>query len=297
MSDEVELPDRGELSVLPKKSIVVYALRCVLRVRPLLALLEKPTAEYKRSVVVVNGAYKTLLAAPSEFDVVAASQSTYHATNAEFAATADVAAVMAALKAVAIAADNAYSSHKSVYDSDSTFHPAANAYIAAGAAFRAANVAKIDTDTVQLVGVSRADYVKLSELKAEVTDASETGPLGDLWHGSPPDWYIESKEHYDKTIAEWELKLEEEAEEKRIISETSEGYFSTSAELTAEPQVVENEVPLEFYIDRGEAPKEVVQEVFDAISNLNIAAGGFGYLFETDGKSISIVPEGVSNDF
>ncbi len=50
--------------------------------------------------------------------------------------------------------------------------------------------------------------------------------------------------------------------------------------------------PIEIYIDPGNASKETLQELFEAISDLHVAAGGLGLEFKTDGNSVFQV-EGV----
>ena len=49
--------------------------------------------------------------------------------------------------------------------------------------------------------------------------------------------------------------------------------------------------PLEIFIDPGNASVETLQEVFDALSELNVACGGLGLTFKTDGKSVFAVSE------
>lgn len=291
MGDEFELPSEEELRELPRFSVAVYALRCALRGQPLLTSWKDPTNEYVRAVIRLNSASKILVSS-APIDVNTAYAVYTDAIAAAKAANTSKSAIVAANAANAIyAAANAL---------NSSFY-----YATAVEAADKANVATYlaYATSVATTTAARIDYMRLTELKTDVTDASETGPLGDLWHGSPPDWYLTAKEDYDKTIAEWERELGEENVTDKI-SKSEKIDFSQSTKLRfeqeklrLEQEVVENEIPLEFYIDRGNASKEVVQEVFDAISNLSFAAGGFGYLFKNDGKSISIVPEEVNNDF
>lgn len=136
------------------------------------------------------------------------------------------------------------------------------------------------------------DFVRLKELKDVVTDASETGPLGDLWYGSPPDWYVKAKERYEKTIAEWERELAEEKDETRKISGSAKIGISASAKLTG---LISDDTafPIEFYIDPGDAQKETIQNVLECLSDLHIAAGGFGLEFIADDLNIKAM-EGVT---
>ena len=274
MSDEVELPSKEELEILPRFSVAAYALRCAMRVQPLLVSWKKPTAEYKEAVVYLKAAYKTLGYTADSYTIRAAadaantiSDTTSNTIRATQAATADAAIVGAAAGATtrAVAANSYVTRAATGRATDAAFATALYASDAMGGA-----------DSYTIRAAARADYTRLLELKTEVTNASETGPLGDLWQGSPPDWYIKAKEEFDKTIAEWEREIaEEEGEETDSIDESH----------------------LEFYIDTGNASEEVIQEVFDAISNLSFAAGGLGFTFEKTGKAFSIVAEEVGNDF
>lgn len=270
----------------------------------MLTLWQTPIAEYKRAIVKLNTAYNILVYNVGTTDAARAAtdaaDAAIRAANANISTNVgDDAPSFTAAAAAAAAATAAYAAAAAVRAANAdAISAAANA---ADEAARAANADVISAAANAAEEAARAvirdsraatsaDYARLLGLKTKVTDASETGPLRDLWYGAPPDWYIREKATYEKTIVEWERELGE-------MSGSAKISMSTTGSLVDGTSIVENEVPLEFYIDRGSAPKEVVQEVFDAISNLNFAAGGFGYLFKNDGKSISIVPAEVDNDF
>ena len=48
---------------------------------------------------------------------------------------------------------------------------------------------------------------------------------------------------------------------------------------------------IEIYLDPGNASKETLQEVFQALSDLHLAAGGLGLEFSTDGTSVFALEE------
>ena len=50
--------------------------------------------------------------------------------------------------------------------------------------------------------------------------------------------------------------------------------------------------PIEIYVDPGDASKETLQELFEALSDLRIASGGLGLIFRTDDHCVFSV-EGV----
>tara|TARA_R110002049_G_scaffold290065_4_gene473315 strand:+ start:3587 stop:4375 length:789 start_codon:yes stop_codon:yes gene_type:complete len=261
MSDESKLPSREDLSKLTKSSIVMYGIRCALRVQPFLVSRSEPTTEYKTFVVDLNREFKNL---------------TYTATLESARATANSAAVVAH-----IAEDNASNAAAAAKASAN----AVSASSAGGASNAAASAARASTRvTTDVRSAAVADFKRLVELDTEVTDASETGPLGDLWHGSIPDWYIEAKAKYDKTIAEWEGELKE-SKGRDLAQEVMDSVF--------EMPVFPPNPAIEFYIDPGDAKKETIQSVLECLSDLHIAAGGFGLEFIADDMNIKSM-EGVT---
>ena len=199
MSDEKGLPNENELLQLSPNAIATYAIRCALRVQPMWTLWNKSTAEYKKEIVDLNSKYKVLVYNTDNVAARTAAKSAARTTEDSVFTTkaADVSRVInAALAAVSAAT-----------------RTAANATSINAAAINSANAAaRIITDNdytaadayAIAINSARTDYRQLLELKTEVTDASETGPLGDLWHGSPPDWYIKAKEECERTIVKWE---------------------------------------------------------------------------------------------
>ena len=239
MNSELDLPSEDDLADLPKASIAVYALRSALRVRPFWTSCIKPTADYKAAVVVLNHEFDRLLhfESSTEYEAIASkvkNKLSEAAVNDNTAAT--VTAFTSATAAI-------LSVLTAITQNTSSANVAFNASTAAtGAAMT------LGTDHSSIFKAPKKDYEHLAVLKAEITDASDMGPLGDLWHGSPPDWYIEAKALYDKTIAEWERELDE-ADNDRILS---------------------------VYIDPGTSSPELITELYVALNALYRAHGGSG---------------------
>lgn len=278
MSDEKGLPSSGELAKLPKGSLATYAIRCALRVQPLLSSWSEPSKKYKKAVLNLNRSFRIL------------TLSSDRATAAQTANTAFVAAC------------NILNETKDLYD----YPDAAKAAEAARAAVRVVGITRPDakvkapsedavlaalvTDAITAIAAARADYDRLMATKIEITDTLETGYLGDIWSGFPPDWYVKAKADYDKTIAKWEHELGEELEGN--LSGSAKIGISSSAKLAG---VISDDAdfPIEFYIDPGDARKETIQNVLECLSDLHIAAGGFGLEFISDDMNIKAM-EGIT---
>ncbi|QDV52790.1 hypothetical protein [Gimesia fumaroli] len=237
MSEDIELPGKGDLRDLPLASIAVYAIRCALRVQPVWALWEKPTAEYKEAIIQLRAAYRILAySGYTEADAKAAYEAAYVAYEAANASSDSNAIASAnAANAAASAASAAYNAARH------NASDAANAANAAALASRASHAAI----------AARKDYLRLAEMETEVSDASETGPLGDLWGGAAPDWYIKAKAMFNKTIAGWGGESGENIE------------IDLGEELSV-------------YIDPGDAPSELITDLYIALNALFKAHGGPG---------------------
>lgn len=215
MSDEIELPSEEELAKLPRYSQVVYALRSALRAQPFLASWMKPPAEYKRSIVILEENFSSLMNSCIDASDVAIIEvmnaSAIAAETAQKHLLDELANKNA--RAAAISVNAAASATASVAEATKDDDDAKTIDLTKAAA-TAAGTAKTAysgyTSTVAAVTTTaRMDYARLAEIKSDVIDASEAGPLGNLWHGSPPAWYINAKKQYDKTIADWERELAE----------------------------------------------------------------------------------------
>ncbi|MCA9014003.1 MAG: hypothetical protein KDA77_01615 [Planctomycetaceae bacterium] len=261
MSDEFELPSHLELRKLSKASIAVFAIRCALRVQPLLVSWKKPNTEYKEAVVKLNRACRILFKYTyyGSRDADLASNSA-----ADAAANADAYAYRANAGATTLSATR---SIKSGIDAYTSYGPSVDAY--------AVSAARSVIDALEPAAISatisaiREDYNRLKEIKNEVTDASETGPLGDLWHGSPPDWYLDAKAKYDKTIVEWEREVGGESPKDRVMR---------FEESNPEPLI-------SVYFDDSEFTKEEMAAFLEYVSESYRSLGGEG-LKVVDGKTL-----------
>ncbi len=232
MSGENELPSEEELHRLSQASVAVYALRCALRVQPLLTsrpnpitepnttepwLIEYITASYKESVVKLNTAYNNLVHGGSGqtyrftgFDVFGLGFMVFQIAERSAGFKKDTSLVRAAISvsSAGMAISRAHTIGKGSevleYKPDDLEKIRLSTYIAAD---KAARYAKDSANDSTFISSARADYTRLLGLNEEVIDASETGPLGNLWIGSQPDWYINAKDLYEKTITEWEQEI------------------------------------------------------------------------------------------
>jgi len=121
------------------------------------------------------------------------------------------------------------------------------AYVAADAA-RAAKGASFEREVVSGI---RRDFARLKEMAEREAWTDETPVLSEFFG---PLW------------------LEGEPERWPFVK-------ARRAKFYEQPQ-------LEIYIDPGNAPKETIQEVFEALSDLHVAAGGLGLEFVNDGNFI-----------
>ena len=191
--DTPQLPSEEELSQLPPKAIVAYAVRAALRVQPLCAKALLDDEKKRRSLI---EAVDRALRLASSFSVgknVASSELG--------AAYADAAAADADAAAYA-AAYAAYAAYAYAYaDADGDDDDAVGAARAARAAVDAVD------DKSRLIAECRRDFehliARLKEKPAAMkrgVSTSERGFLGKLWHGDPPDWYTELKPQLDAIL-------------------------------------------------------------------------------------------------
>ncbi|WP_261344664.1 hypothetical protein [Gimesia panareensis] len=296
MSDE--LPSKKELAKLPRFSIAVYALRCAMRVQPLLTLCMKPTTEYKKTVVKLNNIYRFLIYDANATDIggnaVAAAALDSAAATAR--AANDVTGIAAA-NVAAIAAAATINAYNGVDAANIASGTAADAETITAAAIIAADtITAADADTI--TAAARADYVGLLELDTEVTDASEFGPLGVLWHGSPPDWYIEVKERYEEIIAEWELEVGQGESKEGNLSGSANIKFSTSGDLSG---IEQSRYEITIQVPVGEDDETAIKnatKLVTYIDELHKAKGGSGVkidlleIFESSDVLVPSSPEG-----
>ncbi|KAA0132093.1 hypothetical protein FYZ48_28685 [Gimesia chilikensis] len=243
MNEVDRLPSKEKVKKLQKSNRNVYAIRCALRVQPLIIFPESEeynTAELKRAVLQLDSQLESLVNS-DKVDLRVIDNAINRIVSASVNAASASANAANACKAAAHSQSNIAFKNSVDLTLDAAIYAAKSATITTG----------INT-AVNLVRATKSDYEKLKASKIKVTDASETGPLGDLWHGSPPDWYIEAKTKYDKTITEW----------KREIAE--------SDSINNEERI------LSVYIDPGTSSPELITELYVALDALYRANGGSG---------------------
>lgn len=276
MSNSLVLPSDKDLTQLPLASIKTYALRCALRSQPLWTAWNDPTFEYKKSVVNLKVSFDKLLSNLTDplqdlnSVIIAASV----AANAANVATTEASK----------AANDAYVASEDRFDN---IRAAAKATLAATlastligtsssrstipqsaiAAFRASQEAAESftalefnrSSFIDFVRLAKSDYEKLMRIGYEVSDLSATGPLGDLWKKKSSSWYKKAVTDFLLTIDIWK---------KEIIVE--QGLSTTETAMRGEENI------LSVYIDPGDAPAELITDLYIALDALYRAHGGSG---------------------
>ncbi len=291
MAENVEVPSQKEIATLPRSAQVAFAVRCARRVQPLFTFFW-PGAPQKN----IDGVEKAISIA----EQFAAGDVTANAANVANAAVYAANAVYAARDAVyaANAANAVYAARAAVYAANvanavyvtRVAANVVNAVYAANAAARAAadaaNKGPRDKNWVCLVIQEiRSDFEKLltAAKKEKWNDKRMIPPefFGPMWpEGMPEGWpegptYVRRSERrvHSRAISKWLNK------KKRF------GFII--------PDDGAEQPVLEFYIKPGNASKETVLEVLNALSEYHRAAGGIGLEFTFDGQYV-YASEGVN---
>ncbi len=196
MADETpQLPSKEELSQLPHKALVAYAVRAARRVQPRCVKTWPDNPDKRKSLVDAVDRALELASNFSDGEKVAAPVLRYAAEDA--AANAAVNFVggigASAANAAACAAANAAAANANVAAAAAA---AAAAYANAGAGAREVLVAACRRDFERLV---ERQTSKPAEMKRKVSP-SERGFLGSLWIDEPPQWYTELKPQLDAIL-------------------------------------------------------------------------------------------------
>lgn len=251
----MNLPSEGDLSRLNPRACMAYAVRCAMRVRPLYrSRTDNPQAEQHQ--VSVDRA------------ISIASQHAWNSFDSSFTLAAAVAvakaaydAARAAANVAAAAAANAAANAAAV---NIPVRAAAAAYDAAYDAARAAYATSDDFDAVTAAAIH--DYRNLLRLNPSSIDPSENGPLGHLWPNGEPLWYARAKAEQQSTDVGQSIE----------VSSESKLEFSSSAAIQLTPP------PLKIYIDPGDAPQDLITELYTTLDALYRAQGGSGLQFTKD---------------
>jgi hypothetical protein len=168
----------------------------------------------------------------------------------------------AADDAAARAADDA----RAAANADAAAADDATAAFAAGLAALAADAAARAADDA-----ARRDYEALLALQlgdfpelGRPIDPSEAGPLGSFWPWEQSGWY------------------------RTALRRLREALGKAGTVEVNEPQ------SFDIYVDPGNASKETIQEVLEALSDLHRAAGGLGLEFKIDGQHVMATTEVTS---
>lgn len=209
MADETpQLPSDKELSQLPHRAIVAYAVRAARRVQPLCVKAWPNNSDKRTSLIDAVERALDLTFSFSRGESVAADElhaaAAYAATHvadagaahdqvATHVAAAAAAYVEHAYVAAVRAADAAYAAYTS-YEGDTPYVVDAAKHF--NAASRGMLIAACRRDFERLV---ERQTSKPAEMKRKVSP-SERGFLGSLWIGEPPDWYTELKPQLDAIL-------------------------------------------------------------------------------------------------
>lgn len=193
MNEKIEFPDKEELIRLSRASIALYAIRCALRVQPLLVYPGQIfffSNDYQKAVlelkyVLDENFSKTPEASKvsTAFELAKAIHKLVHDMRYNLAVTDDMESLkpLGVLLTTAESIKNALRVPKSSTDEESVHY-----------ALKASNNI---TGCPGLQNAARADY--------ELFVKSDSPQQGSLWHGETPDWYWDAKEQYEETIQKW----------------------------------------------------------------------------------------------
>jgi hypothetical protein len=245
---------------------VAYAARCARRVQPLFRLdpcipqCAEHEAAVERAISVAERfcLFRDIYTSAATLPTAAATYATATAANAYDSAAAAYAAAATAAAAAAPDAAAAYAA-ADAYDSAAAAY-AAGAFTAsaayAGHAASAAASAAAYADFHALLQLKLGAYPELGQ----PIDPTENGPLGPLWRDGAPDWFTRP----------------------------------VTRKPRARPESIPDAQPvLEVFIEPGDASKENIQEVLEALSDLHRESGGLGLEFSVDGLFV-MAREGVT---
>ncbi|QDT42352.1 hypothetical protein Pan241w_24350 [Gimesia alba] len=254
MSENHRLPGKEMLLKLPGRSVVQYAIRCALRAQPLLVLSNGSftySASYQQAVVELDRQFRSLLVSASADAVSTVLVVAENALTTPDLPDALKDAILSAVAATRAArtADANYAVEEALNAAELSVEAVKYARHKARGLHTASHFSRLVAN--ETIAAIYKDFESLTKLGMDVTDASESGPLGDFWHGAPPEWYLKTKEYYDKTIKVW-------------------------GQATANEEAVSETEPFSVYLDPGSAPPELITDLYIALDSLYRAHGGSG---------------------
>ncbi len=261
---------------LSLRAVVAYAARCARRVQPLFVSHQQEHVDSVERAIDVAEKFAAFGVTAATATATAARAAVPRAANA-----ADVASAAAYAANAAYAATNAAIAADSAAESLASAAAIAAESAAESAAARAATTtsdraAAANAATNAAIAAAKSDYRKLLALGPEPAPALgepiDFEALGPLWPEGEPEWFEKAKARAGVQI---------HATTAKLTLETHKAEISTL-------QIPD---PIEIYLDPGNASKETIQEVLEAISDLHRAAGGLGLDFEIDGHFVLATEE------
>lgn len=204
-------PSENELATLPHRSVVAYAVRCALRVRPRLRSVSDETIDAVDRAITAAAAFARGKPLTFEETREAATRVAYMAkadpTADEIRAAADAAraadAAVRDVRAHARAAEAAEAAYSAITSADTPDKAAANA------------TARLDFEKLVRRGGKPGN-------PGRAVNPYDGGSLGDLWHGHAPSWYVQAKAELDEQLGLASANSDSSAELKAVKKQREE---------------------------------------------------------------------------
>ena len=255
------IPTKEEFSRLPRRAVVAFAARCARRVQPIFAAWPGAT---QRHIVAVDRAISLAEA--------------YGAAHAADVADVAHAAAHAAANAAAHAAANAAANAADAYAAAKAAANAADAYL--GAKLAAAYAADYAADAA----ANAADAYD-----ADAYDADDADDAAAAYANAREPLIAAMRRDYDLLA---QAAQQQHWTHDTPVPPTFFGPLWPNGQPPGWPHPeIAQPSAIEIYLDPGNASKQTLQEVFQALSNLHLAAGGLGLEFSTDGASVFALEE------
>ncbi|QDU52136.1 hypothetical protein [Gimesia panareensis] len=200
MSSKRLLPTQTTLEMLSPSSIAAYATRYALRVQPFLCLCKETSNPYKQFVLDIHDSLNAIISGPE-----AESASLNADELLSYALQIPEDEVTPKTKTAAISSAHAFKSTAYIANDFLT-----EGFDSAVKAIENANLIICEMNCPMAPAL--IDFEFLKELRHGdpinyFFDCGDSGPLGELWHGNTPDWFLDAQKIYAKNIALWKKEV------------------------------------------------------------------------------------------